>query len=224
MECFSLAAARTLSPPPAALRCANVTFANATTVNINGVYDIPGTTTGSDNTNAVTFGAASTVTSIGTALTLGNAGIYTFNSDEAIAVNSLSLAGAILTGSDAINVSPGGTFAWTAGSLAGSGITTLGAGSTTTISTAATKTLNRSVANSGTVNWNQGSISGTVAFTNQGGAIFNVNSATAVSFSPPFTNQASGSLIREAQPESTPPSVGPSITRASSKPISAIWI
>lgn len=139
----------------------NVRFFNAGTTTFNGVYNVSGSTTGSDNTNNVTFSSTSTVTSIGSSLTLGTFGTYTFNSGETIATGNISVAGATLTGSDNINLNSGGTFAWTAGTLSGTGSTTLGASSETTLSTTGSKTLSRASSNLGTVNWTGGSVTGT---------------------------------------------------------------
>ena len=130
--------------------------------------------------------------------TLGNTvaasgGTLTLNSGEAISINSLSLQGATLTGSDSITVPQ--FFTWTSGTMSGTGSTTLSPAAVATLTGSSSKTLTgRALINQGTVNWTDGAIAGTGTVTNQSGGVFNANATSSPTFSSIFTNQTGATL------------------------------
>ena len=126
-----------------------LSFFNAGTTNINGVYNVSGSTTGSNNSNTVTFDAASTVQSLGS-LSIGANGTYNFNSGEALSTPTLTMTGGTLQGSDNLTMTGTGSNL-SAGTIGGSGTLTFASGSDLGIS--GSVTLNRSVFSQGTVSW-----------------------------------------------------------------------
>jgi uncharacterized repeat protein (TIGR01451 family) len=100
----------------------NVTFSGGTQT-FSGTYDVAGTTT--VDFSATTFAAASTVTSIGSALDVSG-GTLTLSSGDTIAPTTLTQTSGTITGSDPINVS--GLTTFNGGVQSGTGTTTTSGG------------------------------------------------------------------------------------------------
>ena len=108
-----------------------VLFASGT-VNLSGTYLATSTTTVSGAT--VTFNAASTITGIGSPLTISG-GTVNFSSGDPIDTTTLNFSGGSLGGTDTVTVS--GLTTWTAGGMSGAGTTNTDGG--LSLSGAATK-------------------------------------------------------------------------------------
>ncbi len=90
-------------------------------------------------------------------------------------VSNLNFTGGTINGAAVLTV--GSLFNWPAGTMSGSGITTIASGATATLAAANTATLGRTMVNAGTITLdgvNTWSFSPGVVFTNQSGGVFNV--------------------------------------------------
>jgi len=90
------------------------------TLEVNGAYDVSGSTTITSGT--ATFHPAATVASVGAALVVGTGsgtGTMDLGSGEPIDVTTLALAGGTLQGADTVTVS--GTMSWVNGLMTGAG-------------------------------------------------------------------------------------------------------
>ncbi|HZN56120.1 MAG TPA: hypothetical protein VFB67_12450, partial [Candidatus Polarisedimenticolaceae bacterium] len=135
------------------------TLSSSSTVSVasaafdGGPVDIDGSyaaTTGTSVTaGPVSFHPSSTVTSIGSALSVSG-GTATFSSGDTIAPATFNLSGGTVQGTDVVTVS--GSMTWTGGALAGGGIVNANGG--ISVSGSGVKDLNlRTLRNTGTATW-----------------------------------------------------------------------
>jgi hypothetical protein len=122
---------------------------NAVTT-FSGSYNVTGDTQVFVNT---TFDATSSITSLGSALTVSG-GTATFNSGDAISLQTLTQSTGGIAGSDSITVLGDGNSGttdlnWTGGTMSGTGTTTVSAGATVALSSSTAKTLSRPLVLSG---------------------------------------------------------------------------
>jgi len=172
--------------------------AGTTTFNVgfnnNGAISVTG---GTLNLNAGgTFASGASIGSTGGGLVQLLGGTLTLNG--AIAVSNFTLAGGDVAGSHTLT----GTLNWQNGTLNSSGVTTLAAGGTLTLSGAVNHDFNgRTIANDGTIRWTAGSLR-----SGNGGSISNFalweDSASGFDFNvaygggATFVNQASGTYLK----------------------------
>jgi hypothetical protein len=146
-----------------ALRGETMRF-NAGTVNIEGTYEVTGTTDIAGAT--VNMSNATDLQAFGNTLTLSS-GTLNLNSGQMITLAMLSISGGTLNGSDDVIVN--GSASWGSGTVSGSG--KLRTNGTTTLSTSVVRTLNgRLWENAGAILWN----AGTMTF-NSGASLSNLS-------------------------------------------------
>jgi putative metal-binding protein/thrombospondin type 3 repeat protein len=137
--------------PGSSVTAPTVLFAGSSfTININGTYNVSGSTTFSGV--AVNFNPAATLTSLGTTLALTVASATAnFNSGEAINITTLNHTTGTIGGSDVITVS--GASSWGGGTMTGSGTTTFNGALSLNGTTARDITGGRTLNTNGTTTW-----------------------------------------------------------------------
>ena len=91
---------------------------NAGVVNVNGIYNVTGSTTATGA--ALTMNPTAILTSLGTNVSVSG-GTVTLNSGEALSATTLSLTGGTLGGTDTLTLS--GATMWSGGTMTGAGTT-----------------------------------------------------------------------------------------------------
>ncbi len=163
-------------------------------VNFTNNYDV---TAGTFNVGTLTLSGGTINMTPGT-YTVATANLIssTYNLNKASAASNWTQSGGSLSGSGAVTIASGKTYAWTAGGMAGTGTTTIAAGGTLTIG--GTVGVGRTITNNGTISWTAGQIQmvdGTIdnnaAFTAQpDNSMANFGGTNA------FNNNASGTFTR----------------------------
>ena len=160
--------------------------------------DSSSSVSGAGDLQVITGGTATFAGSVTVTGSTTISGIATFN--MASVTFPILLVSGTVTGTAAITIPSGGAFTWAAGTMSGTGTTTIGAGASSAISGTPTKSLSRSLINQGIVTWSgTGWVagSGAASFTNQAGAVFN-DQASADFSAVPFTNQATAAFNKSA--------------------------
>ncbi len=146
------------------------------TFNSGSVYNVTGTTSESGATTH--FLTGSTITSLGATLS-STSGSLDLSSGKvsAIGVNTFTLSGGSLLGTDSITTP---TLTWTGGTMGGFGTTTVTSALSFSGSGSGTLQDSRTLVNSGTITWNSTGyiyMLNTPTFTNQAAGVFNIQSA-----------------------------------------------
>ena len=121
---------------------------NAGVVNVNGTYNVTGSTTATGA--ALTMNPTAILTSLGTNVSVSG-GTVTLNSGEALSATTLSLTGGTLGGNDSITVS--GATTWSGGTMTGAGTTVAQGGLTINGTGAKTLSGGRILEHQGTGSW-----------------------------------------------------------------------
>lgn len=152
-----------------------------------------------DSYGTINFHPSANVVSLGQSLSIrgGNeGGIWNFNSGEALSVNTLTILGGTLQGSDALSVA--GQFSWTSSGILNLATPlTLSAGSTGLVQLSSAHSWNGTISNQGTLTI-QNRILGTGSLVNQAGGVVQFQVTTALqNFLPSIVNHAGATVVAQ---------------------------